>query len=100
MAYVIHPNSISLPIATTPNRLFNHLIQHLGCKHDKALAAILGIEPSTIYNKRNTAKPEVAYHRNLTANHLIRMHDVTGISIDRLRDLAGIQYHKTHSTTT
>ncbi|MGZ5857238.1 MAG: hypothetical protein ACXWJK_08360 [Burkholderiaceae bacterium] len=65
-----------------PNKLIDALIKQLALKNDAALSKHLDIEPPVISKVR---------HRKLRvgAALLIRMHEVSGLSIRELRDLMG-----------
>lgn len=65
-----------------PNRLFDYMLAILRLKNDAALARLLEIEPPTISKIR---------HRKLRigAGLLLRLHEVSQISIRDLRDLMG-----------
>lgn len=65
-----------------PNRLFDHLLALLKLKNDAALSRLLEIEPPTISKIR---------HRRMRvgAGLLLRLHEVSELSIRELRDLMG-----------
>lgn len=65
-----------------PNRLLDALMERLGVKTDAAMARALEVAPPIISKIR---------HRKLAvgASLLIRMHEVTDLSIRALRDLMG-----------
>lgn len=65
-----------------PNKLFDTLIKQLGLKNDAALARLLEVSPPVISKVR---------HRNLPvgATLLIRMHEISELSIKDLRSLMG-----------
>lgn len=65
-----------------PSILLDVLLGKLQLKNDFALARRLEVAPATVsYIRRN--------RRNITATMLIRMHEVSGISVRELRDLMG-----------
>lgn len=66
-----------------PERLLNMLHEVLQVTNDAKLANELKIEPSTISKIRNRWD-------QVTPALLLRMHDVSGLTIENLRDLAGI----------
>ena len=65
-----------------PSNLLNGLIAHLGLKNDAALARALEISPPQISKLRHLTLP-------VSAAILIRMHDVSGLSLRDLRLLMG-----------
>lgn len=66
----------------TPERLLNHVAERLNVTYDQDLADELGLEPSTICNLRKR-------RTRLTAVHVLRIHEVTGWTVKRIRELAG-----------
>ena len=65
-----------------PNRLLDTLIENLRLKNDAALSRALEVAPPVISKIRHHRLP-------VGASLLIRMHEVTGMSIRDLRDLMG-----------
>ncbi len=65
-----------------PNRLLDALIQKLGLKNDAALSRALEVRPPVISKIRHRTLP-------VGASLLIRMHEVTALSIRALRELMG-----------
>lgn len=65
-----------------PNTLLEQLISHLGLKNDAALSRILEVAPPVISKIRHRKLP-------VGASLLIRMHEVSGLSIRDLRALMG-----------
>ena len=65
-----------------PNRLLDALIQKLGLKNDAALSRALEVRPPVISKIRHRTLP-------VGASLLIRMHEVTDLSIRELRELMG-----------
>lgn len=65
-----------------PNRLLDDLIGRFQLKNDAALARTLDVAPPQISKVRSGKMP-------VGASMLIRMHEVTGMSIRDLRDLMG-----------
>jgi hypothetical protein len=65
-----------------PNRLLDSLIQQLGLKNDAALSRALEVAPPVISKIRH-------YRLPVGASMLIRMHEVSGLSIRDLRYLMG-----------
>lgn len=65
-----------------PNNLLNALIQKLGLKNDAALSRKLEVAPPVISKIRHNRLP-------VGASLLIRMHEVSGLSIRELRRLMG-----------
>ncbi|MGZ3237962.1 MAG: hypothetical protein ACXWIN_00395 [Burkholderiaceae bacterium] len=70
-----------------PNKLLDALIEKMSLKNDAALSRHLEVAPPVISKVR---------HRKLSvgASLLIRMHEVSGLSIRELRDLMGDQRGK------
>ncbi|MES2535961.1 MAG: helix-turn-helix transcriptional regulator [Pseudomonadota bacterium] len=66
----------------SPGKLLDTLITLAGLKSDAALARMLEVPASTISKIRTGRRP-------VGARLLIRMHDVSGLTINRLRDLMG-----------
>src|SRR5476651_2203913 len=69
-------------LAYNPNRLLDTLIENLRLKNDAALSRALEVAPPVISKIRHHRLP-------VGASLLIRMHEVTGMSIRDLRDLMG-----------
>lgn len=67
---------------TSPARLLDHMIQFLDVKNDAGLARILRVGPPTICKARFGTIP-------ISPEMLLRMHDLSGLSIRDLRYLAG-----------
>ena len=65
-----------------PNRLLDHLIEHLNLKNDAALARVLEVAPPVISKIRH-------FRLAIGASLLIRMHEVSDITIGDLRILMG-----------
>ena len=65
-----------------PNNLFDSLKDRLNLKNDAALSYELEVGPPVISNIRHKRIP-------ISASLLIRIHDVTGLSIKDLRTLMG-----------
>ncbi|RJF96034.1 hypothetical protein [Noviherbaspirillum saxi] len=70
-----------------PNRLLDSLIRKLKLKNDAALSRALQVAPPEISKIRHRRVP-------VRASLLIRMHDVTDLSIRELRDLMGDRRQK------
>lgn len=68
--------------ASTPNRLLNELLDRLKLKSDSQLGKRLGVCRSAISRIRTNGY--------VTADMLIRMHDVSRMSVKRLRELGGM----------
>lgn len=73
--------------ASGPGNLFDFLIGYLGLKNDVALARRLSFSPPRISKIRHLSRP-------VSGDVLIRMHEVSNLSIRRLRALMGD--HRTH----
>jgi hypothetical protein len=65
-----------------PNRLLDHLVEHLNLKNDAALSRILEVAPPVISKIRH-------YRLAIGASLLIRMHEVSDMSISDLRTMMG-----------
>lgn len=65
-----------------PNNLLDHLIKTLGLKNDAALSRALEVAPPVLSKIRHRRLP-------VGASLLIRMHEISDISIRELRDLMG-----------
>ncbi len=66
-----------------PGALFDDVMNMKGLRNDTQLANALGLGAPTICKMRKK-------HTQITADLLIRMHDVTGRTLDDLRTVAGI----------
>jgi hypothetical protein len=65
-----------------PNRLLDALIDQLGLKNDAALSKMLEVAPPVV--------SKVRHHKlAIGASMLIRMHEISGLSIRDLRFLMG-----------
>jgi plasmid maintenance system antidote protein VapI len=69
-------------ITYDPERLLDTLIEKLQLKNDAALSRALEVAPAFISKLRRRVNP-------VGASTLLRMHEVSGISIRELRDLLG-----------
>ena len=69
-------------VAYDPNRLLDALIEKLSLKNDAALSRILEVAPPVISKIRHRRLP-------VGASLLIRMHEVSDLSIQELRTLMG-----------
>ncbi len=67
-----------------PNHLLDTVINHLELRSDAALSRVLGVEAPVISKIRHRRVP-------VGASFLIRVHEVTEISIQDLRALMGDQ---------
>lgn len=70
-----------------PNRLLDHLVERLHLKNDAALARLLDVAPPVISKIRH-------FRLAIGASLLIRMHEVSEITIADLRILMGDRRHK------
>ena len=70
-----------------PHRLLDTLIQRMQLKNDAALCRALEVAPPLISKVRNRKLP-------LGSGLLIRMHEVSGMSINELRQLMGDRRNK------
>lgn len=73
---------LSAPPNYNPNALIDVLISNLALKNDAALSRALGLSPSVISKIRHFQSP-------IHASILIRMHEVSDLSIRDLRYLMG-----------
>jgi hypothetical protein len=73
---------VSAPDMFDADTLLDGLIVHLDLKNDAALARALEVAPPIISKLRHRSLP-------VTAAVLIRMHEVSGLSINNLRLLMG-----------
>ena len=76
------PRNRSTPLQYDPSRLLDTLRITLEAKNDAALARMLGLSPPVISKVRHQQIP-------VGASVLIRLHEVTGMSIAHLRALMG-----------
>jgi hypothetical protein len=65
-----------------PDKLLDHLLTTLSLKNDAALSRTLEVSPPILSKIRHRRLP-------VGASILIRMHEVTGLSVRELRDLMG-----------
>lgn len=77
-------------LAYDPNNLLDTLIDKLDLKNDAALSRALEVAPPVISKIRHRSLP-------VGASMLIRMHEVSGLSIKDLRMLMGDQRDKFRS---
>jgi hypothetical protein len=70
-----------------PNNLLDTLIQKLSLKNDAALSRALEVAPPVISKIRHRRLP-------VGASMLIRMHEVSAMSVRELRDLMGDRRQK------
>ena len=70
-----------------PDRLLEALIDRLNLKNDAALSRALAVSPPVISKIRHRRLP-------VTGSLLIRMHEVTDLSIQELRQLMGDRRNK------
>lgn len=76
------PNSVPAQVEYDPNRLLDALIVKLNLKNDAALSRALEVAPPLISKIRHRRLP-------VGASLLIRMHEVSNLSIRELRELMG-----------
>jgi hypothetical protein len=79
-----NPSEENNTIKYDPNNLLDTVISHLELRNDAALSRILGVEAPVISKIRHRRVP-------VGASLLIRIHEVTEISIQDLRALMGDQ---------
>lgn len=70
-----------------PARLLDTMIDKLHLKNDAALSRVLDVQPPLISKIRNRKLP-------VGASVLIRMHEVSGLSIQELREIMGDRRNK------
>ena len=75
-------HALSSQESYNPNQLLDFLIEKMALKNDAALSRKLEVAPPVISKIRHRRLP-------IGASLLIRMHEVTGMSIRELRDLMG-----------
>lgn len=66
-----------------PNRLLDFIMELRECRNDAALSRELQLSPPVISKIRNRRLP-------VTANILLRIHDVTEQPVNKLRELMGM----------
>lgn len=79
-------------IAYNPNHLIDTLSANLRIKNDAALCRILEVSPPVISRIRTGSLP-------VSGSILLRMHDVSGLSLKDLRFLLGDRRKKFRTTT-
>ncbi len=82
-----HDNAALEKNTYDPNRLLDALIEKLHLKNDAALSRALEVAPPVISKIRHRRLP-------VGASLLIRMHEVTHLSIRELRELMGDRREK------
>lgn len=75
-------NKLDDQVTYDPNRLLDAFIKKFALKNDVALARHLEVAPPVISKIRHRSSP-------IGASLLIRMHDISGLTIAELRDLMG-----------
>src|SRR6476660_3389450 len=75
-------NRLADQVAYDPNNLLDSLIERLNLKNDAALSRALEVAPPVISKIRHRRLP-------VGASMLIRMHEVSSLSVRELRDLMG-----------
>lgn len=65
-----------------PNKLLDNVIQRLNLKNDASLSRLLEVAPPVISKIRHNRLP-------VGASLLVRIHEVTGLSIKELREILG-----------
>ena len=76
------PHALTSQKNFDPNHLLDSLVSKMQLKNDAALSRMLEVTPPVISKIRH-------YRLPVGAALLIRMHEVTGMSIRHLRDLMG-----------
>lgn len=83
-----HENPASTDVDTyDPNRLLDTLLEKLQLKNDAALSRALEVAPPVISKIRHRRLP-------VGASMLIRMHEISDLSIRELRELMGDRRQK------
>lgn len=77
-----HDDNLTEPVTYDPCRLLDSLIEKLQLKSDAALSRALEVGPPIISKIRCRRMP-------VTASLLIRMHEISGLTIEELRSLMG-----------
>lgn len=80
-------NDVSVEQTYNPNRLLDSLLQNMQLKNDAALSRMLEVAPPLISKIRHRRLP-------VSASLLMRMHEVTNMSIGDLRFLMGDRRNK------
>jgi hypothetical protein len=78
---------IRIPGQYDPNHFIDELAARLRAKNDAALCRMLGVEPPLVSKIRHKRLP-------IGAPLLIRVHEVTGLGIDDLRQMMGDRRRK------
>lgn len=73
----------SAPIAPGENKLLDTLLEKLGLKNDAALSRALEVAPPVVSKIRHARLP-------IGAGLLIKMHDLTGMTINDMRVILGV----------
>ncbi|MBK4737287.1 helix-turn-helix domain-containing protein [Noviherbaspirillum pedocola] len=81
------PSSSTYHNEFNPDRLLDALIERMNLKNDAALSRALEVTPPVISKIRHRRLP-------VGASILIRMHEVSGLSVRELRDLMGDRRQK------
>ncbi|WP_194726649.1 helix-turn-helix domain-containing protein [Noviherbaspirillum malthae] len=76
------PNRVLKLESYDPNPLLDRLISFVPSQNDVGLAAALGVTKSNISKIRNK-------HADISAEMLLNMHEMSGLTIRELRDLMG-----------
>ena len=76
-----------------PNRLLDALIERLHLKNDAALARVFAVDPPIVSKIRHRALP-------ISASMLIRMSEITDLSIRGLQAIMGDRRRKFRISTT
>jgi plasmid maintenance system antidote protein VapI len=79
---IMAEHALSSQESYNPNHLLDFLLEKMALKNDAALSRKLEVAPPVISKIRHRRLP-------IGASLLIRMHEVTGMSIRDLRDLMG-----------
>jgi hypothetical protein len=76
-----------------PNRMLDGVIEKMGLKNDAALSRVMEVAPPVISKVRHRRLP-------VGASLLIRLHEVSGLTIAELRNLMGDRRQKFRASDT
>lgn len=87
MGQTVEHHALTSQESYNPNHLLDRLIEKIGLKNDAALSRKLEVAPPVISKIRHHRLP-------VGSSLLIRMHEVSGMSIRELRELMGDRRNK------
>jgi hypothetical protein len=79
------PRAKGAPVALDVANLFDQMQRFLKLRNDAGLASMLRVSPSVISRTRSR-------HIRMTASLLLRLHEVSGVSIQELRGMLGLAH--------